>query len=178
MNTPFQYTKAVASHFGGTRNPLIISWPARIKDKGGLRGQFHHVIDVAPTILEAVGVTAPDVLNGVAQSPLQGISMTYTFDDAKASDRHKVQVFELAGNRGIYENGWIDGGGMGKGGVLTLLVNGKKVGEGRVEKTTPYKYALAEGQSIGEDAGSPIDFSYTPPFKFTGKLGTVTVELK
>jgi hypothetical protein len=69
-------------------------------------------------------------------------------------------------------------GGMGKGGVLTLLVNGKKVGEGRVEKTTPYKYALAEGQSIGEDAGSPIDFSYKPPFKFTGKLGAVTVELK
>jgi arylsulfatase len=72
MDTPFQYTKAVASHFGGTRNPLLISWPARIKDKGGLRSQFHHVIDVAPTILEAVGVAAPDMLNGVAQSPIQG----------------------------------------------------------------------------------------------------------
>ena len=69
-------------------------------------------------------------------------------------------------------------GGMGKGGTLTLLVNDRKVGEGRVEKTTPFKYALAEGQSIGEDAGSPIDFSYTPSFKFTSKLGTVTVELK
>jgi len=71
-----------------------------------------------------------------------------------------------------------DGGGMGKGGTITLLANGRKIGEGRVEKTTPFKYALAEGQDIGQDTGSPIDFSYTPPFKFTGKLGRVTVEIK
>ena len=107
MNTPFQYAKAVASHFGGTRNPLIISWPARIKDKGGLRTQFHDVIDIAPTILKAAGVTAPDVLNGVTQSPIQGVDMTYSFDDAKAKDQRKMMVFELAGNRAIYENGWI-----------------------------------------------------------------------
>jgi arylsulfatase len=360
MDTPFQYVKAVASHFGGTRNPLLISWPARIKDTGGLRSQFHHVIDLAPTLLEAAGVQAPDVLNGIAQTPIEGVSMTYTFDDAKAPERRRLQMFEMFANRGIYQNGWFassvalipweaatqgkvdfekltwelyhidqdfsqaddlaakypeqvraleqlwwaeaarnnvlpvdtrgpermsdqimgrpslaagrktfvyptplatlpeasspdlkntsftvtaeaeipaggadgmiytqggftggwgfylqqgklvglhsyvareryrvvsrepvptgkvtlamdfayDGGGMGKGGTLTLLVNGRKVGEGRVDKTTPYKYALAEGQSIGEDAGSPIDFSYTPPFPFTGTLGTVTVELK
>jgi arylsulfatase len=98
-----------------------------------------------------------------------------------ARDRYRVVSTDPvpAGKMMLAMDFKYDGGGMGKGGVLTLLVNGKKVGEGRVERTTPYKYALAEGQSIGEDAaGSPIDFSYTPPFKFTGKLGTVTVELK
>ena len=84
MDTPFQWTKQIASHFGGTRNGMVISWPARIKDKGGIRTQFHHVIDIAPTILEAVGVQPPSVLNGVAQKPIEGVSMVYTFDDAKA----------------------------------------------------------------------------------------------
>ncbi len=87
MNTPFQWTKQVASHFGGTRNGLVMSWPARIKDKGGIRTQFHHVIDIAPTILEAVGVQSPAVLNGVPQKPIEGVSMAYTFDDANAPSR-------------------------------------------------------------------------------------------
>jgi arylsulfatase A-like enzyme len=358
MDTPFQWTKQVASHFGGTRNPMIISWPARITEKGGLRSQFHHVIDVMPTLLEAAGVQAPDALNGVPQKPFDGISMVYTFNDAKAADRRKTQVFEMAVNRGIYQNGWFASslsfppwqpdrtgfeidkakwelynidqdfsqaddlaaknpekltalkdlwwaeaarndilpldwrgpermstelsgkpslaagrntfvydrplaalpessapdlknksftitaeaeipaggaegmiftqggftggwgfymqqgklvgehsyvaldryrilsteslpagkvtlvldfkydGGLGKGGIMTLLANGRKIGEGRVEKTTPFKYALAEGQDIGEDTGTPVDFSYKPPFKFTGKLGKVTIELK
>ncbi|HXB76489.1 MAG TPA: arylsulfatase [Bradyrhizobium sp.] len=359
MNTPFQWTKQVASHFGGTRNPMIVSWPAKITDKGGLRSQFHHVIDIMPTLLEVAGVQAPDVLNGIPQKPLDGASLAYTFSDAKAADRRKSQIFEMGVNRGMYQNGWMasslsfvpwqpvrtgfdidkakwelynidedfsqgddlamknpeklralqdlwwaeaarnnvlpldwrgpermsveltgkpslaagrkifvyetplaalpeasspdlknksftitaeadipaggadgmiftqggftggwgfyiqqgklvglhshvaleryrvvstepvptgkvtlamdfkyDGGGVAKGGTITLFANGKKLGEGRVEKTTPFKYSLYEGQDIGEDTGSPVDFSYAPPFKFAGKLGRVTVELK
>jgi len=359
MDTPLQWTKQVASHFGGTRNPLIISWPAKITDKGGVRPQFHHVMDIMPTILEAAGIQAPDVLNGIPQRPIEGVSMVYTFNDAKAPDRRKMQIFELVSNRGMYQDGWMasslafipwqpvragfdpdtakwelyhidqdfsqaddlatknpdklkalvdlwwaqaarenilpldwraverlsdqitgrpslaagrnafvydtplvalpegsapdlknksftitaeveipasggdgmiftqggitagwgfylqkgklvgvhnyigmeryrivstenvptgkvtlmfdfkyDGGGMGKGGTITLLANGKKIGEGRVEKTAPYKYSLYEGQDIGQDSGSPVDFTYTPPFPFSGKLLRVTVELK
>jgi arylsulfatase A-like enzyme len=359
MDTPLQWTKQVASHFGGTRNPLIISWPAKITDKGGIRPQFHHVMDIMPTILEAAGIQAPDVLNGIPQKPIEGVSMMYTFNDAKAPDRRKMQIFELVSNRGMYQDGWMasslafipwqpvragfdpdtakwelyhidqdfsqaddlatknpdklkalvdlwwaeaarenilpldwraverlsdqitgrpslaagrnafvydtplvalpegsapdlknksftitaeaeipsaggdgmiftqggitagwgfyvqkgklvgvhnyigmeryrivstenvptgkvtltfdfkyDGGGMGKGGTITLLANGKKIAEGRVEKTAPYKYSLYEGQDIGQDSGSPVDFSYTPPFPFIGQLHRVTVELK
>ncbi len=107
MDTPFQWTKQIASHFGGTRNGMVISWPARIKDKGGIRTQFHHVIDIAPTILEAVGVPAPSVLNGVAQKPIEGVSMVYTFDDAKTPSRHRTQYFEMLANRAIYNDGWV-----------------------------------------------------------------------
>jgi arylsulfatase len=107
MDTPFQWGKQIASHFGGTRNPLVISWPNRIKDKGGIRTQFHHVIDIAPTILEATGVEQPSAINGVTQKPIEGISMVYSFDDAKAEERHRVQYFEMFGNRAIYSNGWV-----------------------------------------------------------------------
>ena len=106
-NTPFMWTKQVASNFGGTRNPLVISWPARIKDKGGIRSQFQHVTDIAPTVLEAAGIPEPKTVNGVAQSPIEGVSMVYTFDDAKAGGRHKTQYFEIAGNRAIYSDGWV-----------------------------------------------------------------------
>jgi arylsulfatase A-like enzyme len=106
MNTPFQWTKQIASHLGGVRNPLVVSWPARIKDAGGVRGQFHHVIDVAPTIYEAVGIEFPDVLNGVAQKPIEGTSMTYTFDNADAPGRRRTQYFEMFINRGLYNDGW------------------------------------------------------------------------
>src|SRR5205085_7597561 len=91
MNTPFQWAKQVASHFGGTRNGLVISWPARIKDKGGIRTQFHHIIDIAPTILEAARVQAPSVLNGVPQKPIEVVIMLYSFDDAKAPSTHRRQ---------------------------------------------------------------------------------------
>jgi arylsulfatase len=107
MDTPFQWTKQVASHFGGTRNPMIVSWPARIKDRGGLRSQFHHVIDVTPTIYEVTGITAPLVINGVTQKPIEGTSFAYTFDDASARDRRRTQYFELGANRGMYHNGWM-----------------------------------------------------------------------
>ncbi|HEX6883446.1 MAG TPA: arylsulfatase [Planctomycetota bacterium] len=107
MDTPFQWCKQIASHFGGTRNGLVVSWPARIKDKGGLRSQFCSVIDIAPTILEAIGVAAPASINGVAQKPIEGTSLLYTFDDAKAPTRHTTQYFEMFGNRGIYHDGWV-----------------------------------------------------------------------
>ena len=107
MNTPFQWAKQVASHFGGTRNGLVISWPAKIKDKGGIRTQFHHIIDIAPTILEAAGVEAPSVLNGVPQKPIEGVSMLYSFDNAKAPSTHRTQYFEMFANRAIYNDGWV-----------------------------------------------------------------------
>ncbi len=107
MDTPFQWTKQIASHFGGTRNGMVISWPARIKQPGGIRTQFHHVIDLYPTILDAVGVASPSVLNGVSQQPVEGVSMLYTFDDAKAPSRRRTQYFEMLGNRAIYNDGWI-----------------------------------------------------------------------
>jgi arylsulfatase A-like enzyme len=107
MDSPMQWTKQVASHFGGTRNGMVISWPARIKDKGGIRPQFSHVIDIVPTIYEATGITPPTVMDGVKQKPLEGVSLVYTFDNAKAPTRHTVQYFELVGNRAIYKDGWM-----------------------------------------------------------------------
>ncbi len=106
-NTPFMWTKQVASNFGGTRNPLVVSWPARIKAKGEIRSQFQHVVDIAPTVLEAAGMPEPKTVNGVAQTPMEGVSMVYTFDDAKAAGRHKTQYFEIFGNRAIYHDGWV-----------------------------------------------------------------------
>jgi arylsulfatase A-like enzyme len=108
FDTPFKWTKQVASHFGGTRQGLAISWPGHINDPGGIRTQFHHVIDIVPTILEATGVNAPLTVNGIKQSPIEGVSMAYTFDkaNANASTTHKTQYFELISNRGIYNDGW------------------------------------------------------------------------
>ncbi len=106
MDTPFQWTKQVASHFGGTRNGTIVHWPKGISAKGELRSQFHHVIDVAPTILEAAGLPEPVFVNGIQQRPIEGVSMVYSFDDADAAGRHETQYFEMFGNRGIYHKGW------------------------------------------------------------------------
>jgi len=106
MDTPYQWTKQVASHFGGTRNGAIIHWPSGIKSKGEIRSQFHHVIDFAPTVLEAAGLPAPSFVNGVMQEPLHGVSMAYSFDDAKAPERHETQYFEMVCNRGIFRKGW------------------------------------------------------------------------
>ena len=106
-NTPFQWTKQVASHFGGTRNGMIVHWPKGIKAKNEVRAQFHHVIDICPTVLEAVGVPQPDVVNGVKQRPIEGVSILYSFDDAKAKDRRTTQYFEMMGNRAIYHEGWV-----------------------------------------------------------------------
>jgi arylsulfatase A-like enzyme len=356
MNTPFHWGKQIASHFGGTRNPLVISWPSRIKDKGGVRQQFHHVIDIAPTILEAASITEPYQVNGVPQKPIEGVSMMYSFDDANAKGHRPTQYFEMFGNRAIYNDGWIaacrhgrlpwentpsgefekdtwelykldedfteyndvaakhpdklkelrelfwmeavkynvlplddrfveradpslrpsliegrtnftyfpgafripessapntknkshsitvdlevpkegadgvlvaeggvvggftlyvkdgkpiyeynyftqarykvessqklqpgqctirmdfeyDGGGIAKGGNVALFVNGKKVGEGRVDKTEPMRFSADETFDIGMDTGSPVSSDYASPNKFTGKIKDVKIEL-
>jgi Sulfatase len=360
MNTPFQWTKQVASHFGGTRNPMVISWPAKIKDKGAMRSQFLHVIDVVPTLYEAIGITPPEWLNGIQQKPIEGVSFLKTFTDPNAPETRKTQYFELLVNRGIYHDGWMassrsfvpwapvrgefdplsakwelyhvdndftqaddlasrqpekvkelealfwseaaknqvlpldwraverlnaelqgrpslagkrksyvyypgqialpDGaspqvlnksfsvtadleipeagaegmvythGGMtggygiylrdgrahfvynmlaverttiaseilpkgkvaltahfsyegkpgefGKPATVTIDANGKKVGEGKLSRTVPLQFSLGEGVDVGLDTGSAVDFSYTLPFRFTGTIEKVTVELR
>lgn len=107
MDTPMQWTKQVASHFGGTRNGLVIAWPDRIKDKGGIRSQFCHVIDIVPTVYEAVGIPHPEELDGIKQSPIEGTSLVYTFAMADAKEQHTTQYFEMCGNRAIYKDGWM-----------------------------------------------------------------------
>lgn len=108
FDTPFKWTKQIASHFGGTRQGLAISWPDRIKDAGGVRPQFHHIIDIVPTILEAAGIKAPQMVDGIKQKPIEGISMAYTFDKANATvaSKRTTQYFEMIANRGIYHEGW------------------------------------------------------------------------
>ncbi len=105
-NTPFTWAKQIASNFGGTRNGMVTHWPAGLKSKGEVRSQFHHVIDVAPTIYEAAGVPAPKMVNGIEQRPMEGVSMVYSFDNAAAPDTRKTQYFEMTGNRAIYDDGW------------------------------------------------------------------------
>jgi arylsulfatase A-like enzyme len=109
FDTPFKWTKQVASHFGGTRQGLAISWPGHIKDEGAIRTQFHHVIDIVPTILEAAGIQAPEEVNGIKQKSIEGVSMLYTFDSANANapSKRDTQYFEMVGNRAIYHDGWI-----------------------------------------------------------------------
>jgi len=105
-DTPFTWAKQVASNFGGTRNGMVVRWPGHIKAKAEVRSQFHHVIDVAPTVLEAVGLPEPKSVNGTVQAPIEGVSMVYSFDNAAAAGRHKTQYFEMIGNRAIYSDGW------------------------------------------------------------------------
>jgi len=109
MDTPFKWMKQVASHRGGTANGMAMSWPGHITDVGGIRHQFHHVIDIVPTILEATGIPAPDTINGIKQRPIEGVSMVYTWDkkNADTPTRHTTQYFEMLGNRAIYQDGWM-----------------------------------------------------------------------
>ena len=109
FDTPFKWAKQVASYFGGTRNGMVISWPGHIKDAGGIRTQFHHVIDIVPTLLEVTGITAPEIVNGISQKAIEGVSLAYTFDkaNAKAPSKHTTQYFEIFGNRAIYHDGWV-----------------------------------------------------------------------
>jgi len=109
MDTPFQWTKQVASHFGGTAQGVCMSWPGHITDAGGIRNQFSHVIDIVPTILEVTGISGPDTINGIKQRPIEGVSMAYTWDKANASapTKHTTQYFEMLGNRAIYNDGWL-----------------------------------------------------------------------
>jgi arylsulfatase len=124
MNTPYQWTKQVASHWGGTRNGTIVHWPKGIQAKGEMRWQFSHVIDVAPTILEAAGIPEPISVDGMAQDPIEGVSMLYSFNDTKAAEQHETQYFEMFGNRGIYHKGWT---AVTKHGTPWILVGRKTV---------------------------------------------------
>jgi arylsulfatase A-like enzyme len=108
-DTPFTWTKQVASNYGGTRNGMVVHWPKSIKAKGEIRSQWHHVIDIAPTILEAAGLPQPTLVNGVPQTPIEGVSMLYSFNEAQAKDTHLTQYFEIFGNRAIYSDGWLAG---------------------------------------------------------------------
>jgi arylsulfatase len=358
MNAPFQWAKQIASHYGGTGNGLVISWPLRIRDQGGVRPQWHHVIDIVPTLLDAVGVQQPSSVNGVAQKPIEGVSMTYSFDAPGAPSTRHTQYFEMMGNRGVYHDGWIacttplrvpwdpvesrkdvisgykwelyhvaedvsqavnvadkfpeklqelqllfyaeaakynvlpldhstlervdpairpsltrgntefrydgtvtripegaapnvknrsfritanldlsrgnengvvltqgglsagyallfkdgkpmftynflnighydiaaevaltpgkheivfdfnyDGGGIGKGGTGTIRVDGKQVAQGRIERTVPIRFSLDETFDVGEDTGTPASEDYDVPFKFTGQIERVVVDL-
>jgi arylsulfatase A-like enzyme len=357
-DSPFEWTKQIASSYGGTRNGMVIHWPKGIAAKGEVRSQWHHVIDIAPTILEATGLPEPKSVNGTVQTPIEGVSMVYTFADANATSRHTTQYFEIFGNRAIYQDGWLagtvhraawefkprrtlqedvwelydtrndfslandlaaknpeklkemqdifmseaikysvlplddrtlerlnaalvwrpdlmagrtsltvyegmtgmsenvfintknrshtitadveipkggangvilaqagrfggwslylkdgrptytynwlglkqytvaskqalpagktniryefvyDGGGVGKGGKGTLYVNGKSVATGRIEQTQCCMYSADEGTDVGEDAGTPVTEAYQAPFKFTGKIDQVTIDLK
>ena len=357
-DSPFEWTKQVASSYGGTRNGMVIHWPKGIAAKGELRSQWHHVIDIAPTILEAAGLPEPKSVDGTPQTPIEGVSMVYTFADAKAPSRHTTQYFEIFGNRAIYQDGWLagtvhrapwefkprttlendvwelydtrtdfslandlgtknteklkelqevslkeavkysvlplddrtlerlnaalvgrpdlmagrtsltvyqgmtgmsenvfinvknrshtitadvevpqggangvilaqagrfggwslylkdgkptytynwlglkrytvaaeqalpagkatirfefvyDGGGIGKGGTGTLYVNGKNVGTGRIDQTQCCAFSADEGADVGADEGTPVTEAYQVPFKFTGKIDKVTIELK
>ena len=123
MCAPYQWTKQVASHWGGTRNGTIVHWPNGIKARGEVRSQFAHVIDVAPTVLEAAGLPEPAFVDGVQQRPLEGVSMAYSFDDAAAAERHTTQYFEMFCNRGIYHQGWTT---VTKHGIPWVLVGGEK----------------------------------------------------
>jgi arylsulfatase len=153
MCTPFQWTKQIASHFGGTRNGMVISWPAKIKDKGGIREQFHHIIDVAPTILEAAGVAAPTMLNGAVQRPVEGVSMAYTFDEPKAESRRKTQYFEMLGNRAIYSDGWV---------AATTPPVAPWVAGGPVPPVADYKWELYH---VAEDFSQSKDLAAERPEK-------------
>ena len=359
MDAPFQWSKQIASHYGGTANGLVISWPARIKDVGAMRTQWHHVIDILPTVYEAAGVQAPSSVNGVDQKPIEGVSMVYTFDHADTPSRRTTQYFEILGNRGIYNEGWIacttpagapwdpntvdvdpitgykwelydvtkdpteahdlasnnrdklrqlellfyaeaakynvlpidnsrtgrmgpgirpsllgnrshfiyydgdiripegsspetknrsfsitadveipakgadgmiitqgglfggwalylekgrptfyyntvnlyhytiaspqvlapgkhtlvfefkyDGGGVGKGATGVLSADGRQLAQGRIDRSVPIRFSLDEGLDVGEDTGTPVNLTYDVPFKFTGKIDQVAIDLK
>jgi len=361
MNAPFQWVKAMPSHYGGTANGTVISWPASIKDKGGIRPQWHHVIDIVPTLLEVSGIEQPSVVNGVAQKPIEGVSMAYTFDHPDAPSTRHTQYFEVFGHRAIYHDGWVacttppyggtwedqtkfvrvdvisgykwelyhvaddfseainladkypdklrelqllfyaeaakysvlplddsgteridptnrpsltrghpeftyfgtvaripegaapdiknksfritadvvlpkgneqgmvvtqgglsggyalmfengkpifhynmanvvhyniaardsltpgkhtvvfdfkyDGGGIGKGGSGTISVDGKQVAQGRIDRTTPLRFSIDETFDVGEDTGTPVNLDYDVPFKFTGQIEKVVINL-
>ncbi|MCW8984042.1 MAG: sulfatase-like hydrolase/transferase, partial [Thermoanaerobaculales bacterium] len=142
FDSPFMWTKQVASNYGGTRNPMVIHWPERIKGKGEIRSQWHHVIDVVPTILEAAGLPQPRIVNGMPQRPIEGTSMVYTWDYPKAPSRHTIQYFEMFGNRGIYFDGWFAG-------TVHIKPWGKV--ENRFPEDTWELYHVAEDFSMSTD---------------------------
>lgn len=151
-STPFMYGKSVTSG-GGCSTAVVISWPARIKDKGGIRRQFHHLIDVAPTILESAGIPQPRRVNGIDQKPIEGVSMLYAFDDAKAKDRRTTQYFELTGTRAIYHDGWWAGTRHGQDGVTAAKAAG------------PFDQDIWELYDMRSDFGHATDLAAKQPEK-------------
>jgi arylsulfatase A-like enzyme len=204
MDTPFKWTKQVASHFGGTAQGLCMSWPGHIKDEGGIRRQFHHIIDIVPTILEATGIAAPDTINGIKQRAIEGVSMVYTWDkaNAKAPTRHTTQYFEMLGNRAIYHDGWVAATTP-----VTLpwelntaqppdVITGYKwelyninedvtefndlAAKNMMEHTTPIIFPEDEDFDVGQDTRTGVamlEYRYDTPFKFTGKINRLTFDL-
>lgn len=154
MDTPFQWTKQVASHFGGTRNGMVVAWPDKIKKAGGLRSQFHHCTDIVPTILEATTCSAPDIVNGVPQKPLDGVSMMYAFDNKDAKDARVMQYFEMFTNRAMYRDGWIASCFHGK---APWEISAKGSGEIGNEKWELY--------NINKDFSQAVDLADENPAK-------------
>ena len=152
FDTPFKWTKQVASHFGGTRQGVVMSWPGHIKDMGGVRNQFHHVIDIMPTILEAAGIPAPETVDGIEQKPIEGVSMAYTLEEANADapSTSKTQYFEMVANRGIYNDGWY---------ANTTPPSGPWVVHAQMPSPLAYKwelYHLAEDYSQADDLAAAM----------------------
>ncbi|MDX2086258.1 MAG: arylsulfatase [Kofleriaceae bacterium] len=156
FDTPFKWTKQIASHFGGTRQGMVIAWPNRIKDAGGIRTQFHHVIDIVPTILEAAGIEAPKEIDGIAQKPIEGVSMMYTFDkkNANAPSTRKTQYFEMFANRALYHDGWIA--------TTTPAAGPWLMGKGALPPVDSYKWEL---YNLSEDFSQANDLAAQQPAK-------------
>ena len=156
FDTPFKWTKQVASHFGGTRQGVAISWPGHINDVGGIRSQFHHIIDIVPTILEATGVNEPTTVDGIAQRPIEGVSMAYTFDKANANapSKRETQYFEMFANRAIYHQGWVA--------ATTPPAPPWELGTTKLPEINDYKWEL---YNITEDFSQYNDLATTNPGK-------------
>jgi arylsulfatase len=157
FDTPFKWTKQIPSYFGGTRNGMAISWPARIADKGGVRWQFHHVIDVVPTILEATGIPAPVMVDGIAQKPIEGVSLAYTFDKANADapTRHRTQYFEMMGVQGLYNDGWMLS-------AVPIRAPWDLAGKAVDDPASAFKFELYE---VGKDWSQTADVAAANPRK-------------
>jgi arylsulfatase A-like enzyme len=163
-SSPFQWMKRVPSHFGGTRNGMVVSWPAKIKDKGGLRSQFHHVVDVVPTIYQAAGIAPPAQIDGIRQTPLAGVNMAYSFDNAKAPGTRKTQYFETGGHRAIYHNGWVATSFHGVPWQLTGSVG--------------FKDSAWELYNVDEDFSQAVDLSKKSPAKLKELQAVFDIEAK
>ena len=165
FDTPFKWTKQVASHFGGTRQGMVISWPGHIEDKGALRSQFHHIIDIVPTILEAAGIKAPEMVNGIPQKPIEGVSMDYTFAKANsnAPSTRTTQYFEMCCNRGIYHEGWYA--------CTTPFAAPWLLATGKLPDVNDYKWELYD---VTKDYSQNNDLQQKNPREAQGTAGVVS----
>ncbi len=165
-NTPFQWTKTIASHLGGTRNPMIVTWPKRITDRGGVRSQFGHVNDIVPTILEVAGIPAPTVVDGIRQKPINGTSLAYSFSDAKAPERHHTQYFEIFGHRAIYHDGW----------MASAFHSRLPWGIGITRDTKPFDADKWELYDLRNDFSQSVDLAAQQPRKLAEMKALFTKE--